>query len=40
MTDNHKKITIPIINNYNLENDLSTLRLKFNKEDLEFDIEG
>lgn len=40
MTDNHKKITIPIINNYNLENDLSTLRLKFNKEDLEFDIDS
>lgn len=40
MTDNHIKITIPIINNYNLENDLSTLRLKFNKEDLEFDIDS
>lgn len=40
MTDNHKKITIPIINNYNLENDLSTLRLKFNKEDLEFYIDS
>lgn len=40
MNDNYKKITVPIINNYSLENDLSLLRLKFNKEDLEFQIDG